>query len=843
MGSSISHFDIILDDPEPDPDDVSSGRPPPPPQQQQQHHNELLPILAGSTIRGKVQFQLTSPIIVPPRCPSSSSTTTSTTTTNTNDLRTKQQQQQEYNHHPILQLRMYGKEKVRINSSKAQRIHSATSHPNSTITATKTSSSSSNVAEREFLSIPIQWDTFPIDNTNQNYNHENNKKKNNKTKTMIPVGTYSFPFQIKLPNSLPSSTYHPKNEPHRSRSNMKFRIQYKIMATIHLPSTKSNYMISSSSRSQPPISKPNYSTVRYLWIAAVSDPRRIPHEPVPCMVQPIAMELRNPLFFQKGIFMFGASIENTQLFRHPTNHNKDAPMMALHVSCRNDSSIHIQKVQISMIEKLVWNTVPTTSVDTQTGTVTTTSVALQQVQHLPIVVIDNVQLPGLFKESKGMIKSMMEGMFGTAKQNLQRQVYNDLISGENLIPITIPSSINCHNPLADVSIHGKNRNHNKNIQLRNTMLRESYQGQLIQISHYVKIVFHTGTFCPTPTLEIPIQILPNPVNDDDVRTANHRHCASSSSGTEATSLTSTSAGVATYQPPPPTTKSKIPSQLPPNAVSTSATTTLTSSSSTPGMVRPTTTTMATTTNPAVEDTTVSSSTNTDFIPMATAVILPTSSTNQHHHQYEANEATSDVIVLGGDAILQQQQPSSRRGFFHRRRPAVQSSRTTISSNYGTNSIDTSTVSTKLSNLVPLSAPSTQLENTISIPALLSSMRSSMLDNYEYIQGKLCEPIWIELFHNMSSYEYGSIIANVHEFDQPRVAFLLAPFINHQHGGCNCEYAASAIRHTSDNHRAITAQKLIPLCVDLHTNHTTILDELNGWEQTITESAFTEAMRS
>jgi hypothetical protein len=211
-----------------------------------------------------------------------------------------------------------------------------------------------------------------------------------------------------------------------------------------------------------------------------------------------------------------------------------------------------------------------------------------------------------------------------------------------------------------------------------------------------------------------------------------------------------------------------------------------------------------------------------------------------------------VIVLGGDAILQQQE-SSRRGFFQRNRPILSpssshrqqehSSNQSVSHNNSTSVTDASTISTKLSNLVPLSAPTKQLENAISVPALLSSMRSSMVDNYEYIQRKLCEPEWIELFHTMSSYEYGSIIANVHDFDQPRVAVLLAPFINHQHGGCNCEYAAAAIRHTSNNHRAITAQKLIPCCVDIDTNYSIILEELNGWEQTVTESTLAEAMRS
>ena len=779
MGSSISHFDITLDD--------------------EYGQNELLPILAGSTIRGKVQMELTSPIKIPQ------------TRNSSHPL-------------PVLQLRMYGKEKVRMNPRMAHRIHSTatTTTGGSTMNGT-TKTTSSYVAEREFLSIPLDWSNFPTTTTAPTTTTRNSKQT-------IPKGSYSFPFQIQLPISIPSSTYYPKTG---DRSQMSFRIQYKIMATLQLPNYTRNTNI--------PVA-PTKKTVRYLWIAAVTDPRRIPTEPVPIMVQPIAMELKNAaLFFQqKGIFMFGASIENTQLF---VNTN-DEQIIALHVSCRNDSSIQIQRVQITLMEKLVWNTVPTQSIDPRTGSVLTTSIALRQVLQIPIVVMDNVQLPGLVKQSKGLMKSMMEGVFGTAQQNLQRQVYNDLISGENLIPITIPSNclIQTNNPIDDDISSGKHHHHHHR-RHHPSILRESYQGQLIQVSHFIKIVFNTGTFCQTPTLEIPIQLLPNPSTTN----ASPPH--------HSTTCDAAAAGVATYQPPPSTTTTTT------TRITNDSTKTTTLSVPTP---EPTTNGLL-----VVEDTTTTSGTTssgTDHmpIPMASAVIVPTTN-HDDRHQYEANEAISDVIVLGGDAIIQQQQQSSRRGLFHRRRPIVSPPRQpqtqTHSSNANANQaannnstvhvVDTrgsttttaTTTNTNLSSLVPLSAPTKHFENAISIPALLSSMRSSMVDDYEYIQSKLCEPVWVEVFHNMSSNDYGSVVANVHEFDQPRVALLLAPFINHQHGGCNCEYAASAVRHTSHHHRAITAQKLIPWCTDIRTNHTVILDELNGWEQTITESVLAEAMRN
>jgi hypothetical protein len=191
------------------------------------------------------------------------------------------------------------------------------------------------------------------------------------------------------------------------------------------------------------------------------------------------------------------------------------------------------------------------------------------------------------------------------------------------------------------------------------------------------------------------------------------------------------------------------------------------------------------------------------IPMADAVILP---------DHSATAAMDDVIVLGGDAVLpllswQRQSP---------RNPAT----------------------TSLSSLTPLATPTTP---AVSVPALLGLMRSS-LNDYDLIQEKLCDPAWVDLFHQISPDEFGSIVANVHAFDQPRVAVLLAPFVNPQEGGLTCAYAAAAVRQASPDHRAITAQKLIPLCIDVPENHAVLVNELNGWEQMVTESILLEAMQ-
>ena len=79
-----------------------------------------------------------------------------------------------------------------------------------------------------------------------------------------------------------------------------------------------------------------------------------------------------------------------------------------------------------------------------------------------------------------------------------------------------------------------------------------------------------------------------------------------------------------------------------------------------------------------------------------------------------------------------------------------------------------------------------------------------------------------------------------EFDQPRVAELLAPHIN---GGSNfnCQFAAAAVRSTSEWNRATMAQRLLPFCIDLSVNHHLIENELHEWDRVVTRRDFEAAI--
>jgi Arrestin (or S-antigen), N-terminal domain len=633
MGGSISRLELEFD--------------------QEQGQHELLPLIAGSLLCGSVVIDVKSPI----RVDRSS---------------------------PLLQLCLYGKEKVRMNRNKAKRKAGKGHAPK--------------CAERPIVSIPLQWSSFPTNDNN-----------------VIPVGTFRFPFQIQLPMSLPSSTYYPIQDD-RSRSKLRFRIQYKIKAELFLPSA-----------SRP--SKPHYMVTRYVWIAAATSPEE-PRELTPCMVAPMAQELKSGFFQKKGIFLFCARVDNTRLGKDIDQH------VALHLSCRNDSASTIHRVHISILEQVSWGTAAVNSIDPQTGSCRASD-TLQQTEDIPMSVLDNVHLPGLIRESKGFLKSAVEAMFGSSTQKtLQHQMYKDLQQSDNVIPIPLPTQ----------------------------QLRESYQGQLIQVSHRVKIVFQTGAFCQTPVLEIPIHIsaarrvdLPNEM---------------------------TLAGAAVYIPPvnanSSVTTSKLPAKLPASTTGTSSSSSGSGSSSLPSSSS-------------------SSGVPHSEIPMAAAVLVPDDL---------SLIGSPSVIVLGGDAVLPHWKPTRH-------------------------------AATSLARLTPMASP--ELTDTISVPALLSLMRSS-LNDYDLIQEKICEPAWIDLFHQISADEYASIVGHVHAFDQTRVAVLLAPFVNRSEQGFTCAYAAAAIRLAAEDHRAHMAQTLIPLCTDVSDHHDLIMSELNGWEQVVTEGILVQALQ-
>lgn len=263
-----------------------------------------------------------------------------------------------------------------------------------------------------------------------------------------------FPSQGE--NIIPAGTYHfpfkvqlPKSLPSSTyfpveKGKQKSKLSFRIQYKMHVTFEK-------------------LQAQRYLWIAAAAP--YPPPEPVPCMVEPIIHELRGG-FFSKGNFVFAASIDDCNIQNS----------IRLNVSCRNDSPIEIPQIVVTVIEQLRWGTEMVNQVDPQTG-ICTKSAALSESYKHTVTTLRDIRLPGLVRQSKGLFQTAVDAVMGGPTRRYQQAIHNDLLSGENMILVQVPN------------------------------IRHSYSGQLIQISHYLRVEFQTSAFSRNPVLEIPIHIL------------------------------------------------------------------------------------------------------------------------------------------------------------------------------------------------------------------------------------------------------------------------------------------------------------------------------------------------
>jgi hypothetical protein len=692
---------------------------------------ESCPLLAGSLLRGKViltipQNQLKSMVDVP-----------------------------EY-----LQLRFYGKEKVHMNRRRSQKEY-----------GNDPSKRAKRSAERPIVDLKLHWRDFPNvrrkDNSNNNYASDTDGGK-----WGIPAGTYIFPFSIPIPITLPSSTYYPTND-NRKRSKMRFRIQYKMTATLQVSPGASGAV----------------QTTRYVWIRAARFQDEEPREKIPCVLEPVAHEIISSGFFsKKGTFLFAAAVEDCRITNENNSNvpiddgtaarenNSSGSGIDLHIACRNDSNIDVSNVIIKVLEKLTWGTTAAAAanqhIDKRTGAVRSIT-TLKQTDTNTLYVLNNVKFPGLArKERVSVLKSIFHGIVGTNStssiiQQLQRQIYEDIRSGENLIHINLPQG------------------HDQHKVLQQLVTREDYSGQLIQIEHLLRIEFQMGGgyFRKNPVVEIPIYVLPQACI---ARRSNEpaQPCGAEDAYQLPEQLTPATTGFATGDEITGSASSKLRIQQPVASYDAEAVGECLSQH-----LRPE-----------------------PDIPMATA--RPMDLPDDAFVAF-VNDSSENVIVLGGDAILKRKENILRQ----KRASAISAGNTQNPS---------------LQDLVPMTPPA-------SVELLLSEMRTSIND-YEIVAENLMDERWTEVFQDLTPEQFGSILACVHvAFDQPRVALLLAPYLS-RGGGLTCEYIVEAIRNTTDHHRAMVLQKLLPHCTDASINHNLIRSELNEWETTLVNTVLEEAIQ-
>ena len=701
MGGSVSRPEIILD--------------------QEEGQHELRPLPAGSLLQGRVVVKLSKPI----RASSSPENNSKPEASSSSSP-------------PALELRLYGKEKVCMNRTKSQVVqHGATAAATTKRTAILTRTPKH--AERALLDVRMQWPQFPLLSEDGQF---------------IPEGTYVFPFQVQLPTSLPSSIYYPTDD-QRHRSKMRFRIQYKLSATLM---RSGGSRMSSSKAEHLSSTEPHY-----LWIVAAAPQPPLPV--TPCILEPIAREIKtggggifrsNPPTGE--LFWCGAAVENCHLSK--PGGGSDAPPAAsanihVHVACRNDSTVPVRHVQIQVLERCTWGTTAAAQQSQQLHEVDPTTgrarirTTLQQTDERVLLTVHQDQLPGLAaKEKPGVLQSVWNTLWGGGggggqsashsahQRQLLQQVFDDIVTDRSLIPdIQLPP---------------------------NVVVRESYAGQLVQIQHLVRIEFPTagGGSHKLPILELPLQISGNALPLDGP-----------------TSLGRSGAGTA-YRIPTESATTGLEQGKPPSKAATA-------SHETKGGA--TATAMAMTPHP-------------NDIPTADAVEI----TNDDDH---AVLATDVVLVLGGDAMLRQQ--ARRSNSSNRQRGLME--------------------------LVPLAPPP-------SLPTLLCEMNAS-IDDFALISQKLLGGPWVLFFQQLNPDEFGSILAAVHNpLDQSRVALLLAPHL-HQGQGMQCVDAAAAVRNALPQHRAILAQRLLPVCTDALLNQEQVRAVLTDWERTVSTSQVVKAQVS
>jgi hypothetical protein len=135
------------------------------------------------------------------------------------------------------------------------------------------------------------------------------------------------------------------------------------------------------------------------------------------------------------------------------------------LACRNDATVNIQRVQVKIVELLHWKT----GVDGEDRSATEKRV---------LVDLNDVDLPGLLKSRRDRSEvrdSIKKNSMSLSRD--QQDLHEDLLSGYNKILLNIPQGA-----------------------------RDTYRGQLVDISHYIKIKLITNSLTDCPFAKIPLKI-------------------------------------------------------------------------------------------------------------------------------------------------------------------------------------------------------------------------------------------------------------------------------------------------------------------------------------------------
>ena len=556
----------------------------------------------------------------------------------------------------------------------------------------------------------------------------------------------------------------------------------------------------------------------------------LPDERIPCIQRPVTQGIKSMNTVERGSMTLAAAISDTHIGRGDN--------IKLSLAFRNNSSAEIQRFEVKLVEVVAGDTKAA-----KDGEFGKDSNAKED-----LYVKKSAKIQGSKSRLEFLCKGSAESRDESSNADAQlRSIYRELFDNEFTFEFTCPDTA-----------------------------RDSYAGRLLHVRHYVKVKMMTNAVTDNPLVTIPLKIGNPPFRRSRQSRARspassphrRRSPADSSNPTRSrpsrTGLASHGlpmpspialASLQVLAPPVPVAVQDLENrsdlrftQSVPNLPSITPMTISTEQpvhQVEPPTVRPTR--IAPTAHPPPSApmaqpyfreprTTLASQSVPQLPPSAPVEVsspqtvyraIPSSGMTQSVPNLPPSAPLSEVIatplpfdtcdnsatygdtdafvVLGGDAIFLPEEDPDTNDFFN---------------------------NTPTRLLPPAYAPS--------LGNLYEEMLTSVED-FEIIQRKLLDDGWKSLLQQISPDEFGAIIGHINmDFNQPRIAILLAPLLN---GGENftCEYCAAAVRSTAAWNRSTMVENLVDFVVDLAINKHLILAELSHWDQIITEQCINESL--
>jgi hypothetical protein len=541
----------------------------------------------------------------------------------------------------------------------------------------------------------------------------------------------------------------------------------------------------------------------------------LPSDIIPCIAQPTTHELKTFGLLNKGFLSVGASVANSRVGRGQT--------LRVSVASRNDALVDIDRVRVKVVELIEYKAFG----GEHHHTIKNELSKLKDIE---------TNLPGLIKtkaDGDHVRRSIRQGF----RQNIEttyQAIYEDLLSGENQVDVVIPK-----------------------------YARDSYNGNLITISHYLKVTFFTKALVENPSTKIPLVIgspsreteqqsgpLPRQRNepiatvifdDDDDASVTE---STIEVGARAESFPMANAVLLDQHR---TTTPVLPQpSAPDDTIVLGAETVFPCDDSEGGFYDALEVILP---PPGLTPSAPSESVlmerdygrNGPDIDDQSAEPLPSI---PQHSDYPQQRRPSPPNAYSYSPFNLYNQPA-RQQHHHQQQQRMRVDSYEYDSTIGA-SCDTTADSShrpQLGRDPPPPGHGRQQRHSDSqwlLERLLQELIGSIHD-YEVVAVKVRETEYQDMFATLTPAEYASIVGHVSMSHQVQVALLLAKQLA-KDSSFTCEHCAASLRKTSEYFRSNMVETLVPFCNDLSTNRKLIQGSLSEWEQIITTRIFEDAER-